>query len=816
LIILAFLAGSSTLTYQIIWIRMLALIFGSTNAAVALVVAIFMAGLGLGGLYFGRKIDRVRARMRLFGILQFATAGASLLLYLVLRHLTGLLNVLAGNIGTRAALLILGLLSACLMLIPTIIMGSTLPVLARIWTGTKHTIGQGVGAVYALNTLGSVIGAGLTGFFLIAAFGQFQAHLVAIAINILAGTVALFAAQTPRPHVPHVTEKRNALAFDVLILVAGLTGFAALALEILWTRILHIFLANSTYGFTSVLIVFLTGITLGSLLYARVLETKQQKGRMLAACLAGIGFFVLAVTIFINDLPAILFNLTGVLDTPPIRLVLPALLLACILALVPTILMGISFPLLCTLYIKDVQYVGQDIGAIYFINTVGSIAGSLCAGFILIPVFGTVTSIIIIGCLYLCIGFMLFIFRYLHSAQARLGFSAATIITVSLLVWQGSSRTMIVPPSLFRTPGRTDRILYYQDTREGTVVVHEDARTRIRACYINNSAVCGTTYDALKVVKMLGHLPFLIKPDAESALVVGFGIGVTASAVAEHEVQEIDCVEICPGVKEAAAFFEQYNADVVHDPRVNFIDGDARIHVLTSQKTYDVISCDPTHPTLGCNNLYTKEYFQLCKKILKQDYVICQYLPLHRVTLAEFRTLIKTFSSVFPHTTVWLGFSHGIMVGTATPLRLDFMRIQQQVTQLQDDILDDPYDLAISLILDEHAVRTFAQGARLNTDDFPMLEFHSPQGTQRENWSTNLYELIKVRVPPQSIITGITDMALFDRYMTAQRYFLSAMIYKNRGELDKMLQALRIAAQINPENTEITDYLEHELRQLQY
>lgn len=796
---------------------MLALSFGSTNAAVALVVAVFMAGLGLGSLYFGKKTDRIGSRMRLFSILQFATAVSSIILYLVLRHLPFLIRAFAGSIGTSAALPVLGLLTAGLMLIPTIIMGSTLPLLTRIWAERGRTIAQGVGMIYAVNTFGSVIGAGLTGFFLIAAFGQFITHLTAIVINIIVGAAAVVTAKkSPRPDTSDVTGRRTIPSLNILILVAGLTGFAALALEILWTRILHIFLANSTYGFTSVLIVFLTGITLGSLLYTRFLVKKQQKVFILASCLAGIGFFVLAVTIFINNLPVILFHLTGLLGTPSIRLVLPAVLLAGILAFVPTILMGISFPLLCTLFIRDVQHAGRDIGVIYFINTVGSIVGSLCAGFFLIPVFGTVISVIMIACLYISIALLLHVRRFRETARTRLLVSVVTMIIVSLLAWQGTRQTMIVSPSLFRTPGRTDKVLFYHETTEGTVVVHEDTRTRIRACYINNSAVCGTTYDALKVVKMLGHLPFLVKPDAKNALVVGFGIGVTASAVAQHEVQEIDCIEICPGVREAAVFFKEFNRNVTDDPRVTFIDGDARIHVLTSRKKYDVISCDPTHPTLGCNNLYTREYFQLCKKILKEDYVICQYLPLHRVTLDEFQSLIKTFSSVFPHTTVWLGFSHCIMVGTSNPLHLDFTNIRQNLTELQDGILDDPYDLTISVILDEHAVQQFTEGARLNTDDFPVLEFHSPQSTERENWSTNLYELIKIRIPPQSIIHGIIDQTQFDRYLTAQRYFLSAMIYKNRGELDKMLQALQIAARLNPDNTEITEYLEHELRQLQY
>jgi spermidine synthase len=317
----------------------------------------------------------------------------------------------------------------------------------------------------------------------------------------------------------------------------------------------------------------------------------------------------------------------------------------------------------------------------------------------------------------------------------------------------------------------------------------------------------------LKVVRLLGHLPFFVNPDADTVLVVGFGIGITSSAVAEHDVTSIDCVEICPGVKTAAKFFSRFNKNVFNDPRVKFISDDGRHYVLLTNKKYDIISCDPTHPTLGCNNLYTKEYFVSCKRLLNPGGVICQYLPLHKLSLPEFRTLIRTFSSVFPHTSVWLAHSHGILLGHNEPIQLDFAQFTDQLAELADDILDDPYLIATSLILDENAVHHFTKDAGINTDDRPVLEFFTPSSLRRENWHINLIELLKYRSDITNTFADIDDLDKMSRYLKGQRLFLSSLVYKNQGDIKRSISALKAAVKVNPENNEILSILESELRQ---
>lgn len=705
------------------------------------------------------------------------------------------------------------------MFIPTFLMGGILPVLSKIFIKRREEIGKGVGVLYAVNTLGSIMGAFLTGFFFILYCGHTITQILSIAIVIILGFVSLF--MSSYKAVIHEQKKRTSMRkysdhiIKISLLVAGLSGFCALSYEILWTRSLHIFIANSTYSFISILIIFLTGISIGSFIFAKYLNNKKQPLLLLAICQTAIGVYVIITALFLNELPSLLFSIRNILGIPVLRIFIPGLLLSFVIAFLPTLFMGISFPLICKICTQKIDNLGHNVGKVYFINTIGGIIGSLIAGFVLIPVFGVLKSIISVAFINLLLGMALIVLEPDLQRKTRFIVVNCCIIFIGIFLARlGMKNPMVLPPSMFRTPTRSDKILYYKETSQGTVIVSEDRFTRIRACYINNSAVCGTTYDALKVVKMLGHLPFFINPDAQNALIIGFGIGITASAVAEHDVGQIDCIEICPGVKDAAKFFSTFNNDVIQNPKINFKGGDGRNYILLTNKKYDIISCDPTHPTLGCNNLYTKEYFQLCKSILNENGVMCQFLPLHKLSLNEFKILIKTFSSVFPHTTVWLAHSHGILVATDHELDIDFTILRNNLQNLQDDILFDPYLFTISLLYDEDATNRFTKGATINTDNNPYLEFFTPNSIKRENWDINLSALIKFRIDPQKIITNIDDKDKLNRYLIAQKYFLNGLIYKNRGDIRNLIESFKMALEINPENEETKIFLENELRQL--
>jgi spermidine synthase len=773
LLILCFLSGFSTLIFEVIWIRILSLVFGTTISAVAIVVAVFIAGLGIGSMYFGKKVDKTNNHLKFFSFLQFGIGISSLITLIIFFYLPIIYKSIYLTLNTeKISMLLIITLSTIIIFVPTFLMGGILPVLSKIFIKRREEIGKGVGVLYAVNTLGSIMGAFLTGFFFILYCGHTITLILSIAIVIILGFVSFF--MSSYKAVIYEQNKRTSVRkysdhiIKISLLVAGLSGFCALSYEILWTRSLHIFIANSTYSFINILIIFLTGISIGSFIFAKYLNNKKQLLLLLAICQTAIGVYVIITALFLNELPSLLFSIRNILGIPVLRIFIPGLLLSFVIAFLPTLFMGISFPLICKICTQETNNLGHNVGKVYFINTIGGIIGSLIAGFVLIPVFGVLKSIISVAFINLLLGMALIVLEPDLQRKTRFIAVNCCIIFIGIFLARlGMKNPMVLPPSMFRTATRSDKILYYKETPQGTVIVSEDRFTRIRACYINNSAVCGTTYDALKVVKMLGHLPFFINPDAQNALIIGFGIGITASAVAEHDVGQIDCIEICPGVKDAAKFFSTFNNDVIQNPKINFIGGDGRNYILLTNKKYDIISCDPTHPTLGCNNLYTKEYFQLCKSILNENGVMCQFLPLHKLSLNEFKILIKTFSSVFPHTTVWLAHSHGILVATDHEIDIDFTILRNNLEHLQDDILFDPYLFTISLLYDEDATNRFTKGATINTDNNPYLEFFTPNSIKRENWDINLSALIKFRIDPQKIITNIDDKDKLNRYLIA-------------------------------------------------
>jgi hypothetical protein len=295
----------------------------------------------------------------------------------------------------------------------------------------------------------------------------------------------------------------------------------------------------------------------------------------------------------------------------------------------------------------------------------------------------------------------------------------------------------------------------------------------------------------------------IFKPGARNALIIGFGIGVTTSAVAQHPLDYIDCVEICPGVREAAPLFETFNQKVWQNPKINFIAGDGRSYLLLAPKQYDIISCDPVHPSLGSGSLYSKEYFELCRNRLKPGGVISQYLPLHKMTINDLKTLLNTFYSVFPHAMVWLAQTHGVLIGSTQELQLSFTDIVDLTGRINDPFFNDPYLLAATLLLNRAGIEDFVKGhAQVHTDNHPILEYFSPQSVHAAHQQNNIAELLRRRQPPEQSMTGVPDPVLLDRYVRGLPAYIQGILYKNRGQTREAFRLFRQSLTINPQNRE--------------
>jgi len=391
------------------------------------------------------------------------------------------------------------------------------------------------------------------------------------------------------------------------------------------------------------------------------------------------------------------------------------------------------------------------------------------------------------------------------SARKRKWLLAAAVMAAGVILLPVilGKPTHILPPSIFRSTQTHHELKYYKETAEGTVVVAEDKKTGVRSCYVNNNAVCGVTYDALKVVHYMGHLPMFFNPKAKNAMIIGFGIGVTTSALAQHPLENIDCVEICPGVKEAAPLFEKFNRKVWKNPKVNFIPGDGRNYLLVTRKKYDIISCDPVHPGLGSGSLYTKEYFELCKKLMKPGGVISQYLPLHKLTLEDLKTLLNTFYTVFPHAMIWIAQTHGVLIGSPRELRLSFSDIRAVIDRIDDPFFKDPYLLASALLLNQAGIKAFVGNhALIHSDNHPVLEYFSPQSVETQHHYTNISELLRSRQPAGKLILDVPHPLLLEQYIQGQPFYIQGIFHHNQGQGVQALRLFQQALAVNPGNQE--------------
>jgi spermidine synthase len=430
-------------------------------------------------------------------------------------------------------------------------------------------------------------------------------------------------------------------------------------------------------------------------------------------------------------------------------------------------------------------------------NTLGAVLGPLLAAFLLIPLLGVVKSIML-----LVVVLSMVIIYVLKARRKQIGLGTLVLVFLSVILFWGEIQ--ILPPSF----KKSDRdILFYNETVEGTLVVAQEKTPGafIRVSYVNNSAVIGSTYDAVKAVKMIGHIPFFAGLECEKALVVGFGMGVTTSAIAQHpEVKEIDCVEMVPGLKEAAPFYAELNNNVIDDPRVRMMSGDGRHFLQKTSNKYDLISCDPTHPVLGSGNLYTEDYFELCKQHLNEGGMVSQYLPLHKLRLEDFLGIIKSFHSVFPNATVWLGQYHAILLGSTHPLKIDFRKWQKNVTEIPQEkfFYIDPYHFAVCVMMDEKTIQQFPENTGINTDDLSYTEFFSMNCFSEDNLTNNLTYMAENRCNIHNIFYNIDSLQMMDRYMDGNEFLVESLYYYLKGDMNQSLVELRKAVEVNPEDKE--------------
>lgn len=736
---LFFLSGACALVYQIVWTRMLVVVFGTSVFAVSTVLTAFMGGLALGSALFGRLVDVKGKALRLYALLELGIGLFALAFPFILSGLDEVHTALYRQVQDSHYLfsLIRFLLCFVVLLVPTTLMGATLPVLCKHAAQRLAQVGWTIGGLYAVNTFGAVVGCAAAAFVLIERLGVNWTIVVVALGNLLIAALAYLLSRKEEPAEERdvVVEEEGSEAERLpryvgwMVLVGyGLSGFAALGYEVVWTRLLAMILQSATsQSLSTILITFLFGLGAGGVVGGWVVGRWKDSLKLFGIVEIGIGIFGLGSLAAFGVIPYLLWMLQPFTSWGA-HLVRLFVVAACVV-LVPTVLMGILFPVVGRLHVRGLGRLGSRIGEVYAANTLGAIFGGFVAGFVLIPTLGTQVSLQTFAWLNVAVGMALLLVNPASLFRDRLktlGKMAVPVVALAVLI---PPRLLI---DLFHWSEPHSALLYCDEAAAGTVTVHEYRDGR-RLLKVNGGGEVPNDYASVQTFRLLGNLPMLLHPQPDSVLVIAFGGGITLAAVEKHRPQRIDCVEVVPGVFEGARHFARFNDGIferLDRPPLNVIVDDGRNHVLRTERHYDVIIGDATHPgTADSWVLYTEEFYRLCQERLKENGLFAQWLPLHGLAVDDYRMILRTFQSVFPNASLWLTKNYTVVLGTPGPLRVDFGLLKrkfglEEVKEKLDQVdLGDPIALLSTLVMDAEGMVGYVGEGRVNTDDRPYISF---------------------------------------------------------------------------------------------
>jgi len=792
-------SGAAALVYQVVWMRKLALIFGASQPAVSIVLSAFMAGLALGGVAGGRIAERVRRPLRSYALLEAGVALAALVLPFLL-DLVQRVYVAAAmrseEVTTSINVMRAGLAFFVLVL-PTLFMGATLPVLVRAVVRRFAEFDARLAWLYGLNTAGAVLGAAAAGFLLLPQLGVRNTQALAIAANLCIALVAWIADRraaatgdaarrgtaeaAPGADAPPAIESlATRRALQLAFFATFVTGMCALALEVLWSRGITVATGSTTYSFTIMLCAFLVGITLGSALHGVLPLRRVSEVVQLGVVLACIGITGAAVSQAIPRLPqlAVDLNLRFHGGSQGIRGV-STLLLSFTVMLVPAVFMGAAFPLAGRAWARLQTGFGRSVGDLVAVNTLGAILGPLLAGFVLVPQLGLQRAMLLVCGLELAYGLLLLAVALAPRARSAALIVSLLAVAVPFALPRGLPRWDLHTLGAFQNNvtlgttderGRTDvraqllgaQVLYYAEGRGSTVSVVESQGNR--AVLINGRSVATDNQTDLQHEALLGHLPVLLHPSPRDVLVIGLGAGLTLGGVTAHpDIRKITLVEIEPAVLGAARVFEDLNGAALDDPRLRIVVQDGRNHLRTSPTNYDVITADPIHPwDYGSTYLYTTEYYELARSRLAPGGIMCQWMPIYEVSDANLRSIVATFAGVFPHTLLFQTTFDAVIIGALEPIRVDWERLGARLRppevarQLGRIGLQDAGSFLAEFTMGEAEVARYSARATLNTDDNLYLEFSSPFSIGNRGGGENIVRIDQQRVSAAALVGGAT------------------------------------------------------------
>ena len=727
------LSGFAALLYQTAWLRQFSLVFGTSELAVAAVLAAYMGGLSLGAAVAAKYVNRITRPVLFYGLLEAGIALSALAVPLLLKlaHIfyASLLGgqpepVDASGLGQSFFYLAVAFV---VLAIPTTFMGATLPLLTKYVVKSEDQIGARVGLLYATNTVGAIGGTVVAGFVLLPLLGLNGTVWVGAIINI--AVFALAAMIAVRIGKTDISETEEAVPTTLLeegkiettsaprarlwiLPIMLLSGANSFVYEVLWTRLLGHILGGSITAFATMLAGFLSGIAIGSAIASRFAKTRDQAIRCFVFTQLGIA--ITSILIY-QLLPLAIPETAG----------LGGNVVFAILVLLPaTIFIGATFPLAVRVLASSKYDAAPASARVYSWNTVGAILGATLAAFFIIPLLkyeGAIKLAVLLNAsLALAAAFLV-------AGFLRRSFALAAVFVVGILGFYHPK----MPEEILRSspvfPMAEGEIVFYEVGRSATVVVIElGGSFYLRTNGLPEAAASeiGTPPER-RTQRNLSIYPVLVRPETESMLVVGFGGGVALEAV-PASVASVDVIELEPQVIAANRFYgDRRENNPFDDSRINVIVNDGRSALALTDKKYDAIVSQPSHPwTAGASHLYTREFMQLAKDHLQDGGVFLQWMNASFVDEFLLKALSASMLDVFPYARMYQVDPGTIfLMGSDQP-----MNPEQQMAltglPLSDDVLTylergigSPEDLLIALTMDQESFEKFSAESPLITDN---------------------------------------------------------------------------------------------------
>jgi spermidine synthase len=843
-VILFALSGICGLIYEVAWSKYLSLFIGSTAYAHMLVLATFMGGLAYGAFVLGKLVDGARNPLLFYGLVEIAIGLYCLAYPPLLSFLENVFvsTAIALDASSRPTLFLFlkFLLSFSTIIIPTFLMGGTLPILTKFFTKNINDTGNRVAILYFVNSMGAVIGAALAGFFLIRYLGLDSTVWFTAGVNVLIGFAAVSFSRSVvesstqlSPVLSQPLPARQVfskLTTDIAIVTAGASGFIVMLYEITWIRLLANILGSSTYSFSLMLVAFISGIALGSLLVSALISKIKNLYLFLGVCQLGTAVSMILTLPLYERLPYYLWKIAAIFSSTPesFPVFLSVEFLFCFLIMiVPTTFSGMSLPVVAHIASNDITILGKSIGGIFSVNTAGTVLGALTTGLVLIPAFGVKQSLEIGVALNAALGILIVSHDGAVALRWKVGLALVILLIGSGYRFQypewnqqvaasGVFRSLSEPPppsyAAFVEGRQNGKMLYFNEGVNANVAVIETQKEggRLDKALIINGKTDGSSFNDLTTQILLAHIPLMLLPDSAKALVIGFGTGITVGSALKHPLSSLDCVEISPEVIEASVHFASENGFALLDRRVRISLEDAVTYLKVTEKKYDYIMSEPSNPWIaGVGNLFSADFFALCKRRIEPNGVMVQWFHLYEMNDQVFEIVLRTFTQAFPYVTIWVPLNFDvILLGSMQPIIPDFDTMERKMTDesIRQDLAriavrDIPTLLSLQAISESNTALIAGEG-EVNTDRKPLLEFLAPVylftgessvylATVDERFTTRGENLLLTTYAQRRTLT-------FENYLNIARYQTEAP----SGNLRFAYTALAKTLEMQPRNRE--------------